>query len=213
MDGKRILLLLFFSLYSDMAPSHAAMTEVEKAEQSTAVTDSYATHQVIWNVCGRLAQGDEKQRDATCDSLLANVDNTSRMNEPTGRGLPMGEDLEASKADIGPQPSLAPIAGVADSGLRVVTKPPVVQPKPVVEREPSPAVRIERASSVSVRRDVIPASLLVTILALVGIVAVARRDMPEKRTPRMIEHPGSEVAKIAPLRHNRRLISDQMPQL
>jgi hypothetical protein len=213
MDGKRILLLLLFSLVGDMALSDAAMTEVAKSEQSAAVEDSYAADPVIWNACRWLAQGDEKQRDATCDPLLANVDSTSRMNKPTRRGLPLGKYFEASKPDVVQQPSLAPIAGVADSGSRVVAKPHGGQPKPAVEGEPSPDVRIERASSVSVRREVIPGSLLVTILALVGIVAVARRDMPEKRIPRMIGHSGSEVARIAPLRHNRRVISDQMSQL
>src|SRR5688572_1286785 len=100
MDGKRILLLLLFSLFGDMALSDVAMTEAAKTEQSAAVGDSYAADHVIRNACGRLAQGDDKQRDAICDPLLADVDSASRMNEPIGRGLPMGKDLGASKPDI-----------------------------------------------------------------------------------------------------------------
>jgi hypothetical protein len=56
-------------------------------------------------------------------------------------------------------------------------------------------------SAESVMEDAIPGSLLVTILALVGIVAVARRDIPGKDT---VESANSEagVASVTYLRHS-----------
>lgn len=48
--------------------------------------------------------------------------------------------------------------------------------------------------------NAIPGSLLVTILALVGIVAVARRDVSGKPTPDPLVMPGAEVARISSLK-------------
>lgn len=45
----------------------------------------------------------------------------------------------------------------------------------------------------------IPGSLLVTILALVGIVAVARRDVSGKQNPDPVVRSGAEVARISSL--------------
>lgn len=65
----------------------------------------------------------------------------------------------------------------------------------------------KRESSISLRRNAIPGSLLVTILALVGIVAVARRDVVGQDNARPVAGSGLKVARITSPRHNSDVIA------
>lgn len=169
--------------------------------ESLALWQDYAVYLISRHLCGQTADGDDIWPGHTCTTGLAEV-----VMGPDGMGFD-----HPSHTFKSPSWETDPFAaGFAFDSSSLLTDAQFELPETydnqqtrAVGEKPVAVGREEGGSSASIGDDAIPGSLLVTILALVGIVAVARRDISGKdHGATMLVDPRSEVATISSLRHN-----------
>jgi hypothetical protein len=185
--------------------------EGANASQAVAAWQEYAVYLISRQLCGSSANSDQIWPEHACASILAEV--FAEMAARPAAGMPDGQYLYSLYSLQNYDWSQdSPSTGFAfDSGALFAEARSSIpdlshqQDKLVADVDVQPVElnsRDENVPSVSATGGAIPGSLLVTILALVGIVAVARRDVSGKDGARSVVDSGSEAANVASPRPN-----------
>lgn len=207
MDGKRLsvlrssALLIVSSLWASSASPIQAVSDgssdmVSVESQNWSTWQEYAVYLVSQQLC-EAARSDGED---ICLSVIADMADKSAMTQ--NPHYPVSA-LEISGWHDG---SLLSKVGLRSDRLPTGTRSTATEryndfPQATYADRPELGLRAAPAIADSAVEDAIPGSLLVTILALVGIVAVARRDIPGKHAVDSADL-GAEATSVTYLRQS-----------
>jgi hypothetical protein len=183
---------------------------VENLHDSHAMAtwQEYAIYLIAHELCGSATGGNDKLWPKyVCASALAELANNPELYPPQDYPLYAFENSSSQNAFVtsdagGANLDVLPM----DAGFEILKGYDDTKPSPSYISRPALGPHAESAVSKSVGRTAIPGPLLLTILALIGLVAVARRDVSEKVSTYLPHGTNSEVATLNPLRHNSSII-------
>ena len=181
----------------DLHGSHAMATWQE-----------YAIYLIAHQLCGSATGGKDKLWPKyVCASALAELPNNPELYPPQDYPLYAFENSSWQNAFVtsdagGSNLDVLPM----DAGFETLKGHNYTKSSPSYTSRPALGPHAESTASTSVGRSEIPGPLLVTILALIGLVAVARRDVSEKVSTYLPHGTNSKVATMNPLRHNSSIV-------
>ncbi len=162
----------------------------------------YAIYLISRRLCASPPADDKIWPEHACTSILAetlaDVATASASDTPGGRLYFAPENLGSSDAVVPAEFTFKSSELVGEAYFSM----PEFRPEKSVKLSEHRPDKLTMPSE-SVSGDAIPGSLLVTILALVGIVAVARRDVFRRTDTRLLIDASPDAARVAGLHAGR----------
>lgn len=174
-----------------------------------AAWQDYAIYLISSQLCGNVADGERTWPDDACASIavgMANSPGVAGFQDYAWYSLSsLSWDDFPPDEEIGTYPNALLTQARFNLPEAYNDQPPSVTGAQAVQLDTEPVP----SSSASIRDDAIPGSLLVTILALIGIVAVARRDVAGRDHIRVAMN-RSEAASIMSLRRDAEIMNGRL---